>query len=216
MSPAFIYQRNQIVANTYQSYQRIDASFFRLYNALRVKTNNIFAPFTKIYTDLNNAYDAVKIESLPSDVAANFTAFINEVNNTVWMNAEIISKMSLSLFGGPMMMGMDFLTPPSSNFKNSLTSLTSLFMRVNMPTMVSDACVVDTLSRIIPTIKPFVQQTISLADLAIPQIPTIFANATSISSNSFIELRSLIAKINNCARSKDAVSKKTCVDLLVS
>lgn len=215
MSAAFIRQRTQLVSQNYQWYQKIDNSFFKLYNALRTVTDRIYAPFSGIYKELNSAYDAINVDTLPENVAKNFTAYISRINSTIWSISLFQSRMALSQFG-MMMMGPDFTSPPTNNFRNSLQGIGTLVMRLttSVPYGVSDDCVVATMSQIVPTYRPYAEQIVNLADVAINAIPTVFSNATITASNTFIELRSLIAKIKACAKN-DAL-KSACVDNLVS
>lgn len=195
-------------------YQRLDASYFELYDRLRNTLEGIYRPYKPAYKDLNDAFANLSLTNLSKDTAKNFTDFITNVNQTLFFPADYGARITLMQFS-MMLMGPDNLTPPASSLKSAIMMpLSQLFNSFIMSmTPPSDACIYKVLSQFVPTYEPYAKTYLNLASQGIAAMPTLFANATMSSKNAIVEIRSLVNKMKKCAMSP---SKQICVNQIVS
>lgn len=214
LSPAFIQGRAEIFGQNYDWYQKIDASFFKVYLSLLNTVNGVFNPLTPIFIDLNAAYNDFSKVGLSEDVAKNFTTFFTNANATADSVIRYSPMSSLMMFGSSSMMGSE-LTQIASSFKMAISSpLMTLMNSFTMQmTPVSDACITKVLSAFIPLVQPHVDEILLKADNAVAAIPNLYSNLTTYAQNAGTEMKTLATKIRNCGVSP---SKNDCIDQIVS
>lgn len=213
MTPAFIKGRSEIFAKTYQWYQRLDASYFKVYTNLRRTLNQKFAPLTPAWNDLRAAYDVLPTENLSAETAQRFSDFFIRINQTLDMTVTYGVKSPLMTFS--MMMPTE-LTMLASNFKYSVmwSPMYTIFSHLTMGMEpVDDSCVTKMLSKFGPIIEPYVSEIINGTDQFSETLPAYLSQLTIYIQTAVIEVRSFIKRINSCAKS---TSREFCIDQIVS
>lgn len=213
MTPAFIKGRADIFAKTYQWYQKLDASYFKVYTNLRRTLNQKFAPLTPAWNDLRAAYDVLSTEGLSAETAQTLSDFFIRINQTLDSTVTYGVKNTLMTFG--MMMPSE-LTMLASNFKYSVmwSPMYTIFSHLTMGMEpVDDSCVTKTLSKFGPIIEPYVSEIIHAADQLSQTMPAHLSDLTTYIQTAVIEVRSFIKRINSCAKS---TSREFCIDQIVS
>lgn len=212
MTAAFIVGRAAIIEKNHQWYQKIDASYLRVYTNFMRKLDRKFEPLNQVLQILRTAYEEFPKEDLSDETAERLNTFYTRVTQSIdETNTHYNSRFLIQdYFGVPADMA-----PVTLVFKNSLmTPMTSIFDYLTSRfEPVGENCVTQILSKFVPTYEPYAKELLLSADRAIEAFPASLIGVTTNVQIAVMEVRLFKNRINICASSTD---RDSCIHLMVS
>lgn len=212
ISPALIKERAAIFVKNDQWTQRLDASHFKLYTALRRTLRQRLAPLTPALNDMRAAFNQLPKDNLSEETTDKLFKYFASINQT--LESVVANTVQYSLMSYGMMMPSE-LTTTAAQFKQALWSpmytIFSYFTMAMEPA--NDACITKVLSQFVPTYEPYAYQMLARTDKIISSFSVTFADLSTYIQTAVIEVRSFNNRLSSCGKS---ASRQLCIDQLVS